>query len=238
MKYTLLVTLCFISITTKAQTGFFLQPVAGIGAANVRHVDYTGQTHRDDYDINFDAGALAGYQRGKWIFTTGLLYLRTGSKTPFTLTDPYGNPTGKSWFQYRYSHLVLPLEVGRIFIIGKKLTLTPSAGLGLTYNTSGVIKADIGNKVIDIPVAGLNSYKNGTGCYALAQAELAWPITSKLAITCAPAYNYMLTRMIFQQSSPDAVWDHDYSLLLNIGIKWHFAKSGKDARKKASVEAK
>lgn len=82
MKRTLIITLCFISSAAMAQTGFFLQPVAGIGLTNVRHVDFTSQSHSDDYDLNFDAGVLAGYCHGKWVFTTGLQYLRTGSKVP------------------------------------------------------------------------------------------------------------------------------------------------------------
>jgi hypothetical protein len=235
MKYTLIITLCFVSSAAMAQTGFFLQPVAGIGLTNVSHVDFTSQTHSDDYDLNFDAGVLAGYCHGKWVFTTGLQYLRTGSKVPLTITDPIGNPSGTAYIHYRYSHVVLPLEVGRVFAIGKKLTITPSAGVGLSYNTGAEIKDKIGNRVVDIPVEGLNSYKNGTGCYAIAQAGLAWPVSPQLAITCAPVYNYMLTRMIFQQMSANAVWDHDYSLMLNIGVKWQFAKK---TGKKAVGEAK
>ncbi len=233
MKHTFIIALCFISITVRSQPGFYFQSFAGPGAANISHVDYTSHTWSDDYTVNFDAGAMVGYQLDKWIFTAGLEYLRTGSKVPFALTDPLGNPAGTAWIHNQFSHVVLPLEVGRLFKIGKKLAFTPFAGVGLSYNISASQKDDFNNEIHHIPGGISNTYTGGTGVYGLAQAELAYPFTPHLSVTLAPTFNYMLSRMIFPQFNPNTVWDHDYSLLFDIGVKWQFQKQKKHSGTKS-----
>lgn len=230
--------LSLCSISAFCQSSIFLQPVAGIGAANVNHVYYTGQATSDDYAINFDGGLLGGFYTGKWVFSTGLLYLRTGSKVPVALTDPLGNPAGTSYLHYRLAHFVLPFTAGRAFAISKKVSVTPSAGIGLSYNISASFKDDIDHRIFRIQPGVSNNYENSVTCYGLFQAEFAWRMSSAFDLTCAPAFNYMLNRMFLPQFSPDVVYQHDYSLLLNLGIKWHFAKKEKPVKPKTEPAAK
>ena len=225
--------LSLFKIAAFAQNGFFLQPVAGIGATNVSHTDYTGHASSDDYAVNFEGGLLAGYQAGKWVFNSGLIYLRTGSKAEITLMDALGNPIGTSYLHYRLNHLVLPLEVGRAFTLRKKLSLTPSIGVGVSYNISASDKDDIDHKVATIEAGSFNTYDGKFSCYGLVQAEFAWRINSTFDLTCAPTYNYMLTKMFLPQLDPNVVYQHDYALLLNFGVKWHFAKKEKQTGSKA-----
>ncbi len=212
------------SMAVFAQNTFFLQPVAGIGAANVSRVDDRMRATSDDYAINFDAGLMAGYRAGKWVLSTGLVYLRTGAKEQAMLMDLAGNQVGTTYIHYRYNHLMLPLEVGRRFALGKKLTLTPSAGAGLSYNISASEKDDFENRISHVPKATYNNYTNTFSCYGLVQAELAWRINAAFDLTCAPAFNYMVSNMIWPQLEPNTVFQHDYTLLLNFGVKWHIPK--------------
>ena len=223
--------LSLCSITAFAQNGIFLQPVAGIGAANVSHINYTMNAASDHYAMNFDGGLLAGYQAGKWVFSSGLIYLRTGSKAQITLTDALGNPVSTSYMYSRYNHLVLPLEVGRRFALGKKLSITPSVGAGLSYNISASEKDDVDNEVTQIPSGASNTYTNTFSWYGILQVKLAWRVNSTFDLTCAPTFDYMLTRMTWPQQDPlnnnSIVYQHDYTLLLNFGVKWHPVKKEK-----------
>ena len=238
-KFLFISCLILCSISVIAQTALYLQPVAGIGVANVNHVSYTGQSTADDYAINFDGGLLGGIYAGKWVFSTGLLYLRTGSKLPVLLVDALGNPAGTTYLHYRLDHFVVPLMAGREFTIGKKLSLTPSAGIGASYNISASFKDDFDHRVTQVSPGSFNTYSNHFSCYGLVQAALAWRISSTVDFTCTPTFNYMINRMKLPQYNEDVVYQHDYSLLLNMGIKWHIGKMQKpDQTKDAPAHKK
>jgi hypothetical protein len=48
----------------------------------------------------------------------------------------------------------------------------------------------------------------------------------------------MLSKMIWPQSDPNVVYQHDYTLLLNFGVKWHLPKKEKRSGNAAAPDAR
>ena len=220
MKKMLLSFACVLCTPAFGQDGFFLQPVIGAGITNIKRVGAYNQTGNGN-DISFDGGILAGYRAGRWIYSTGLVYLRTGTKLPITIVDGLGNPIGSSSIIYRFSHLMLPVTAGRSFRMSKRLSLTPSAGVGISYNISESEKNSLYNVTTHMPASEFNNAYHQFGFFGLVQAELAYKVSKAVSITCAPSFDYMLTNMA---KPPDFIQpnyvQHNYALLLNVGIRY------------------
>jgi hypothetical protein len=224
MKKTLFFVASLLGTSGYGQEGFFLQPVAGAGITNERRTATDYPVVNGSNAMSFDGGILAGYKAGRWIYSTGLVYLSTGTKIPITLTDALGNPISTSSITYSFSHLVLPLTVGRAFSLGKMLALTPSAGVSISYNMGASEKSAFDNSIIPMSAREFNDEYQQISCFGLLQAELAFKLSKALSLTCAPSFDYMLTNMT--KSSYYA--QHDYALLLNIGVRWQLkVKNGK-----------
>jgi len=233
MKKLIITILCFCSITSFAQDGFFLQPIIGAGFTNMKHNDDNDHMTSGDYAFTFDGGVRAGYQAGKWRFNTGLGYLRTGTKIPITLTDALGNPIGTSYIRYRYSHLVLPITVGRTFSMTRKLSLTPSAGPEFSYNISSTEKDDFDGRVVHMSSSQFNGYYQRLSCFGLLEAALDYRVSPGLSLSLTPSFDYMLTNFAkTEDGAPFTTKEHPYVLLLNAGVKWAFAGKEKQPMEK------
>lgn len=231
MKKILLTALCLFSIASFAQNGYFLQPIVGVGTGNINYKGSDNHMTSSNYALTFNTGIVAGYQAGSWRFNTGLVYLRTGATQPITMTDALGNPIGTYNVHYRYSHLVLPVMAGRTFRKAKKLSFTSSVGVGFSYNIGTSEESDFENNIIQMSSSRFNNEYHRFSCFGLLQAELDYRISSLLSISCAPAFEYMLTNMTKNADSYYGYKEYHYTLLLNIGMKWQLPKKEKQPRK-------
>src|ERR1035437_4216204 len=80
MKKLFIIILCFCSILSFAQNGFFIQTEFGKGfsKARVEYISYTGDMSEYKKIVSYGGQVDIGYQIGKWQLISGIGYLQTG----------------------------------------------------------------------------------------------------------------------------------------------------------------
>jgi hypothetical protein len=230
MKKIMLVAVAIVHFSTFAfsQNGFFLQPLAGIGAGNVKN-SYNPDTKNV---LVFDGGVNIGYATGRFMFCTGLGYLRTGSSVDITYTGALGNPLATSKFYTYFNHIAVPLTAAYKFKAGKKLSILPAIGAAISYNISArqtVIEYTQENKVEPMPSAQFNEYYNPLSVFGIVNVGFDYKLSPGLILTCTPTFDYMVTNMFSGPDNGQTTTQHNYTLLLNMGVKWYFARKANGA---------
>ena len=230
MKKTFLFILLLNNLFTYAQNGFFLQPIVGIGAGGGSYTDINHNEYKTKLVPVYDAQLGIGYQFSHLMINTGIGYMRTGLR----YID-----VGLSYTMYAtvyYNHLVVPVAFGYRFHNGKKSFITPILGVDLTYNYSGrqtaYTQAGVNwNKTMPISEPFFKSVYRPNTWFGVVQLKFDHSLTSRLNIMFMPTINYMFSNMQnYYQSKPQYPNQHNYAVLLNMGIKYTFTKSHKEEK--------
>jgi hypothetical protein len=227
MKNILSLALCIACSVAYGQNNFFLQPQIGVGGSNTKEITYSG-TQKYKSVLAYDVRLDVGYDINNIVITSGIGYMRTGYKLPFTLTDPLGNVISSTYIYWYFNHLMLPLHAGYKLKPGKKLAILPTIGTDFSYNISAQetpVKYLSTKKVKTISAAEFDRTYNRLSVFGFVQVSFEYNISSKLSITCAPAFDYMFTNLLqVPANNYYTARQHNYAYVLNAGIIWHLEK--------------
>lgn len=109
------------------QTGLFLT-ATGYGSITG---NISGQD-ADQFTGAFKTGLECGYQWNNWQLSTGIHYMQTGYRQPLF---PLGQPTRENFYQqYKFVHILIPLEAGYNLLPGRRVGVIPALGLSFSRN--------------------------------------------------------------------------------------------------------
>jgi len=110
----------------RADTGYYLTAIGGVGALADTSVDAAGFNADAQFDAGFDAGAAAGYDFGRWRLEGELVY-RTNDSSSLRGTLPTG------WSGGDFSSLGIAVNGLYEFDLGGSPNVTSYAGVGLVW---------------------------------------------------------------------------------------------------------
>jgi hypothetical protein len=230
MKKLFITLLSLCSVASFAQNGFFLQPEIGTGFSNTSWrpsssvSSYDGQKSVFSYQGQVDIG----YKAGKWQFITGFGYLRTGVKLSQGTIADFNNYAlvffENASFTQLYAaeitdynpHYVIPVKIGyEVHRFSKKLSLTPLIGAEFTNNlprTFVFTGSQKEKESKDDFTYNCNKY----GVTGLVQLNFDYRINNRYDLSFGPSAHYMFTSELNFKDQ------HDYAVLMNLGLKWSF----------------
>jgi hypothetical protein len=234
MKTFLFTLFCLSTTASFAQNGFFLQAETGAGISNMTMEPFSPLGYPDQSNVfGYQGQVDAGYKAGKWQFVSGIGYLRTGVKMSPGLTEGFygtfgeGTSTQVVKIVTDYNpHLLLPVKVGYEAIrFSNKLSFTPFVGAEFLYNMprTFIVSPIAGNSKIPETKHTESQQEfdgscNRIGVAGLVQLSFEYRLNDRYDITAGPSVHYMLTSEL--NFGPE----QDYSVLMNLGLKWNFKK--------------
>jgi hypothetical protein len=236
MRYTLLLVLGMISLSSFAQQGFFLQPTAGIGMANARIKDYTYPYTSTSVAlvplkpaVAFDVQATVGYQYKHLLLATGLGYMQSGYAEDITYTSVLGNPIGNGSVKQYIEHIALPMSIG--YRIGNgRFSFVPVVSNIFTRNyRAREVATDLtGNRISrTAPIHSNDGFYKAYSVWARVQTDFVYMISPRLAVMLSPSVTYMLTNLEHHYVGLKYPTYHDYNLCISGGLKWYLHATGK-----------
>ena len=234
MKNVFIAILCSCSTLSFAQNGFFLQPQVGGGFSNsVLYYPNMPDVNWATRNVpSWQAQLNIGYKAGQWRFTSGIGYLRTGVKlkngTPanfdqyaFILYDmlPFGPYPLTAFDITDYSpHVIVPVKVGyELCRFGNRLSLVPAIGAELSYNRPRTILLGDYSEMKETPESFKNNC-NRFGAIGVVELNMEYKLGQRYRIVAGPSFQFMaLSELNFAQQ-------HDYAVLMNLGLQYHFRK--------------
>jgi hypothetical protein len=207
---------CFTVVNSFSQgTGFAtLSGMSGISSI------WSGSDSKSDI-IGFGVDLRAGYRfKSNFQLCTGISYLKTG----FTNNFDYilTNNTESGYYEsYKFTHLLVPVELGYAFRLGDKFSLIPSVNIGVSHLLSGTyfVQTDyVYEKKFD--TQQLNSYCSFT-IWAGAGLHLTYEVSDKIGLIAGNQFNSMVSD--FWKISSSGLGDQKmYILSGDIGIRYNF----------------
>lgn len=234
MKKILLLILSLSSLTAFGQNGFFLQPLAGIGVGNIKTTHIPPGSFKYKFAPTYELQFGIGYQYKNLIVTGALGYKQSVYCAAITFTDGLGALLGTHDVRYGFNHISLPVTIGYRIKAGEHLWISPVAGVTATCNYSG--RSIVSVSATGIPTMGktdnsqFKTYYKPISTWATMRINMDIAVNSRMALTLAPSFDYMVTG-INKYSSFNSK-QHNYTIILNAGIKWYLHPGGNNAAKK------
>lgn len=247
MKKLLFIVLCCCSSYVFGQKGFFLLPEAGIGFTNARMPGIAkiyGVTQLSS--ITSMQGQLGiGYKTGRWQFTSGIGYLRTGMRVrgselvlrrdlliyatfPENFIAPW---MVKADIKAYNPHITVPVKIGyEAYRFNNKLTVTPAIGAELAYNTRRTFTHAMPAYIERETRNSFNYNCNRLGVIGLVQVNLEYKLNKRCDLVAGPSFRYMFSSML------NYTQEHDYAVLMNVGVRYNFRQHSKKAMNTTSAE--
>lgn len=222
-----------LTIPAYAQNGFYLSPSVGAGMSSSSPSSYG--TTSDGYSVLMDKTPIPaynmqigiGYQYKNWRFQSGLQYFRSGFKigglsfnTHFNPFDPAVLTNGS--YNISISQIGIPLQVGYVIPLSKKLCLVPYAGLLGALTFAGNSRHDEHKQITNRSLSGaeLNGYGRFT-VWGLAGLQLEYKLNNKVSVFGGPSLQYRL------RTTGGNTDGNFYNLNFNLGMKFNLGKGGK-----------
>ncbi|MBN9482985.1 MAG: hypothetical protein BGO70_01805 [Bacteroidetes bacterium 43-93] len=220
----------FVLNNSYARNEFYLKPYVGAGISNITgdagERSYLKMMGRD-YDTKlqsiytFSAGVEMGYQVNKLRVSTGVQYLQTGNQNNDVLLIFEGQPPVRDSgsISLRFSHLLVPVNIGYEISISKKFSITPQTGFAVSYNMKRV---DDWNTNLDKEKTRINqgTFTNlyqPISVFSITSFNLEYSLVKKLRLFVAPTFYYMLTNMDVVRNPAFKTTEHPYALHLSAG---------------------
>ena len=224
MKNILLCGLCFASIASFGQNGFFLEPGLGLGVTDVKAsnppYEYpilyaaAGWPAKPKIIFSYDPSLFIGYQHAHWSLTTGISFLKTG----------YSAGEADDKMTESYYHVMVPLIFSEQFNIGKHFFIRPGFGFALSYNTTAVEKyKDPGTYNYPGPPNSQplpenefdKIYFRVTG-WEILRVQMGYKVNDRLNIIAGPEYQFMLSSFIKDNDN----YEINRAYTVKMGITW------------------
>lgn len=220
-----------LTLSAKAQDGFYLSPSLGVGATNVKqnysYTNASGNTITRSSLINYNAKIGIGYKYKSWRFQTGLQYLQTGYELNDLLFSSVFDPsqpvaTGAGEYQLRFHHLGIPLQVGYVIQPKKKFSLVPSIGILTTYNLMAKSSLRADNNAESRYTWSRERFNNEFNRFSLwgtANLHLEYKLNNKITFFAGPSIQYMISN--FEKNPENAMIksrQRNYTINLDLGV--------------------
>ena len=233
MKNAILCFLCFASITSFAQNGFFLEPGLGLGTTNVK-----ASNPPDEYPFqygpaewyskptsifSYNPSLLIGYQHSHWSLSSGISFLKTGYADGMNYTV-FGSTNANDKLTEFYYHVMVPLIFSEQFNIGKRFFIRPGFGFALSYNTRAVEKFkqpgtyNYPGPAKDQPLTDEEfdqAYFRVTG-WEILRLQAGYKINDRLNLIAGPEYQFMLSSFIKDNDN----YEINRAYTIKMGITW------------------
>jgi len=232
MKKLIITILCFCGIASFAQNGFFLQPEIGGGISNTCWQPFTFKGLPGQQSIlSYQGQVDAGYNAGKWRFSTGVGYLLTGVHLqpgsianfnnyvviPFAETNNLFIPYSEKITDYN-PHIIIPLKVAyEVKQFNDRLSFVPQIGAEFAMNQRRTFVFSNSVKQEE-SASDFKSACNPHSIMGMVQLNFEYRLNSHYAITAGPSAHYMFTSELNFKDQ------QDYAVLMNLGLKWNFRK--------------
>jgi hypothetical protein len=220
--------LCFISITSFSQNGFYLAPEIGVGHTNAL-VNSPQAPTWPIYSIGKPEGFTTytgqlgiGYHFNNWNLTSGIRYIKAGYAVSYATGDfitIYTKEIRKD------NHIAIPLVLAYQFNFGKHFFFAPGVGGEISYNYSERVTTYETFHPGDKGPASGNEVLKGSkfeqehhvaGIWAIAQAQAGYKINTRLAAVAGPQIQAMLTSVVNRNDD----YQKNYVISFNAGVVW------------------
>lgn len=220
-----LAALTLFSYNSYAQSQFYLRPYIGGGISNA--LNRTGVSlYNLTNPIPVKQGGInIGYNRGHWRFEAGLSYLESGYTEKDIYFDYYyytyfsGNVSHQDaigTFNYRFTHLMIPVNAGYKINVGKKFNIVPMLGLGISYNTGSKYWYVTGGKKLPKMDGNYGMHYRKISAWASAHIALEYKISKVFSVNLDPQFNLMPTNM----EPTGNLNERHYTATATAGICW------------------
>ncbi len=235
MKKLFIALVCFCSTWSFAQKGFYLQPEVGGGFSNAVMPVPSSWTSYDNHSVLSYQGQMdIGYRTGKWQFATGIGYLRTGV---YIKNGSIATLDKNAWLVFAQSndlpfvgwvtngitdfnpHVMVPVKVGyEVAKLSNKLSFTPFIGAEFSRNMPRTLILDAGKERNIESKESFNSNCNLLSTWGTVQLNFDYRLSNRYDLSFGPSCHYMFTSQL--NFAPE----RDYSVLLNLGVKYNFKR--------------
>jgi hypothetical protein len=194
----------FLTVPAYAQNGFYFSPSIGAGASNSSRASFaTGIEGIIDANarspiVSKNVQLGIGYQYKNWRFQSGIHYFQSGYKMD-DLTHRAGfNPDittliHANTYKVTINQIGIPLQVGYVIPLSKRLTLEPYVGILAAYTFSGNSRLSSSTQDVKSSLSGaaLNGYGRFTG-WGYAGLQLEYKVNNKISLFGGPSIHYKL----------------------------------------------
>lgn len=222
----ILTALILFSGNSYAQKAFYLRPDIGGGLGNL-----LVKAGASRYDVTSSipvkqGGVNIGYSTGRWRFEVGLTYVESGYRIKDVQFDYYyytyhwgGSGLHKDatgTFNYRFRHILLPVNVGYTLNRDKQLQIVPVLGLGISYNTGAKYWYITPQEKLPKVNDNYSQYYRTISPWISAHILLDYKVSSRLSINLDPQFNLMLLSL----EKTGNLNEQHYTTTATVGICW------------------
>ncbi len=238
MKNVLFCCLCFASISSFGQNGFFLEPGLGLGYTNVRasnppdqypfQYGAEGWYNRSKNIFSYNPSLLIGYKHKSWSLTTGISFLKTGYNEDQLYFMDLGTNEPNDKITEFYYHIMVPLIFSEQFNIGKHFFIRPGFGFAVSYNTTAIENFEETGIYYNAG-AGKNQpltkdefdqiYFRFIG-WEILRLQAGYKVNDRVNIIAGPEYQFMLSSFIKDNDN----YELNRAATFKVGITWSFSK--------------
>lgn len=183
-----------LSLSAHAQNGLYVAPSFGAGISGSTHKfsDFEGKSRKQSL-FSYNAQLAIGYKHDRWSLQTGISYFKSGYKlNNLTFGSDFNpdGPTASRNYTMELNQLGIPLQLGYSIPLGKRLSITPTAGLLASYALSGHSEIeDMGRtNLSDIGWSG----KGRFGLWGTLGVQLEYKLSDRFSLIGGPSLQYKL----------------------------------------------
>lgn len=233
MKYTLsLMTAGLIATGSFAQDGFYIAPSAGAGISgatkNYTIFNAAGNAIKNSDVVNYNSKAAIGYRYKKFRFQVGIQYMTSGYKRDEIVfpgeyhPDSSANTKDNSPFEVRYTHLMIPVQVGYNIRVSNKFSVVPYLGILAGYNLGAkTFITEAGKeRSYTLTKADFNNRYNRLSLWGQISVQAEYRLGPIVSLTAGPSVTRMISNL--EQVHANAIvkpTQKNYAFNLDIGAK-------------------
>lgn len=199
-----------------AQDGFFIT-ATGYGCITG---NLSGPSDASEIASGLKSGINIGYQRNRWQFSTGIHYLETGYQQDIFYNNNF-NPDTPLYQQFKFRHILVPLEVGYELLPGRRFGLIPSAGLAFSHNTAMRYLSNNGNYERTVKNTEFSMNYNAFSFFAHVGFHVRYKINDQFSLLAGYQSFFMLSNLnkLHSSAEPDI---YTYTVQGGAGLCYRF----------------
>lgn len=209
--------ICLATINSFSQSEGFASLSGMLGPSSI----WAENDNKDDV-LALGLDLKVGYRfKNNLQLSTGISYLRTGFTNNLAYIIPLNNLSISYYEEYKFTHLLVPVELGYSFRLGHKFCLIPSVNIGVSHLLKGSYFSQTDNFYKEkFDAARLNSYNSFT-FWAGAGLHLTYDVTERIGLTGGYQFNSMISDF-WKISSSGLGGQMMYVISGDLGIRYRF----------------
>ncbi len=233
--------LILLTVPAVAQDGYYIKAGGGTGVSSSTFSVFSGDAYNSSNNIRSNQAQVSiGYNKGNLQLETGIGYLRTGVTFVNAIGEPLcggmvppvQTPTSKdsgavhgttNVIGVRYTisntHIVVPVMIGYVMKMGKKVDVVPGIGVETLLNFKGKLSAD--QPASQDVENSINYHYNPVAAMLALKIDVQYHISKQWGVWVSPSAHNMLSSLTTAVPGDAMSRQYYHALLFSAGVRYN-----------------